>query len=108
MSGAATTGSRLRPVPGGCTTVTPWLVSCDTAGVLDFLHRAFGAEEFFRVQADDGGIGHAETRIGDAIVLPFDARPSWPDTPCFLRFGLPDGTRPSDGSSTPVPPRSPR
>ncbi|WP_219414464.1 VOC family protein [Pseudonocardia nigra] len=81
----------LRPVPEGYTTVTPWMISRDTAGVLDFLHRAFGAEELARVQNPDGSIGHAEARIGDAVVMLFDGRPEWPATPCFLRLYLPDG-----------------
>ena len=81
----------IRPVPEGYTTVTPWIISRDTAGVLDFLRRAFGAEELARVHSADGTIGHAETRIGDAVVMLFDGRPEWPDTPCFLRLYLPDG-----------------
>jgi PhnB protein len=81
----------LRPVPEGYTTVTPWMISRDTAGVLDFLHRAFGAEELARVQNPDGSVGHAEARIGDAVVMLFDGRPEWPATPCFLRLYLPDG-----------------
>jgi uncharacterized glyoxalase superfamily protein PhnB len=81
----------LRPVPEGYPTVTPWIISKDTAGVLDFLRQAFGAEELARVHNPDGSIGHAETRIGDAVVMLFDGRPDWPDTPCFLRLYLPDG-----------------
>jgi PhnB protein len=87
-----TSKTSIRPVPEGYTTVTPWIISRDTAGVLDFLHRAFGAEELARVENPDGsGIGHAETRIGDAVVMLFDGKPEWPDTPCFLRLYLPDG-----------------
>lgn len=35
---------------------------------------------------DDGSIGHAEVRIGDLIVLLFDAKESWPDTSAMLRL----------------------
>lgn len=74
----------------GYTAVTPWIISRDTVGLLDFLGRAFGAEEVTRVPNADGGIGHAEARIGDAIVMLFDAPEGWPDTPVFLRLYVDD------------------
>ena len=72
--------------PDTYTAVTPWIISRDTAVLLDFLARAFGAEEFRRVPNPGGGIGHAETRIGDAVVMLFDAPEGWPDTPAFVRL----------------------
>ena len=75
----------------GYTTVTPWIISKDTARLLDFVARAFDATELARVPNDDGTIGHAEARIGDAVVMMFDARPDWPDTPAFLRLYVGDG-----------------
>jgi uncharacterized glyoxalase superfamily protein PhnB len=76
--------------PEGYSTVTPWIISRDTAAEIDFLTAAFGAEELARVVGDDGTIGHAECRIGDAVVMLFDARPDWPDTPAFLRLYVDD------------------
>ncbi len=40
----------------------------------------------------DGSVGHAEVRIGDSVVMMFDAPRDrgWPDTPAFLRLYLPD------------------
>lgn len=78
-------------VPPGYTTVTPWMITPDTAQLLDFVHRAFDAEELARIPGPDGGIGHAEFRIGNAIVMAFDARPEWPPTPAFLRLFVADG-----------------
>jgi PhnB protein len=77
-------------IPDGYTAVTPWLISKDTAGLLDFLAEAFDAEELARVYGEDGSIGHAEARIGGAVVMMFDARPDWPDTPGFLRLYVAD------------------
>ena len=74
----------------GYAAVTPWIISRDTVGLLDFLDRAFEAEELTRVPNPDGSIGHAEARIGDAIVMLFDAPKSWPDTPAFLRLYVDD------------------
>jgi uncharacterized glyoxalase superfamily protein PhnB len=80
-----------RGVPAGYHSVAPWIVSRDTDRLLAFVREAFGAEELARVLGDDGTIGHAEFRIGDSIVLAFDARPTWPATPAFLRLYVEDG-----------------
>jgi PhnB protein len=81
---------RSLPIPEGYTAVTPWIISRDTASLLEFVTEAFGAQEIARVVGDDGSIGHAEFRIGDAIVMAFDAKPDWPDTPAFLRLYVED------------------
>lgn len=81
----------VQPVPDGYSTVTPWIISRDTAKLLDFIKQAFGAEELGRVYNEDGTIGHAEARIGDSIVMAFDAKDAWPPTQCFLRLYVPDG-----------------
>jgi PhnB protein len=84
--------SDVKPIPDGYGTVTPWIIGRDTAGLMDFLTRAFDAVDLGRVSNPDGSIGHAEMRIGDSIVMMFDAprdRP-WPETPAFIRLYLPD------------------
>ncbi len=82
--------AEVKTVPDGYTTVTPWVISRDTAAVLDFLAKAFDAVETVRVQGEDGFIGHAETQLGDARIMLFDSRPHWPDTPAFLRLYVAD------------------
>ncbi|SHN43106.1 VOC family protein [Cryptosporangium aurantiacum] len=80
----------VKAIPEGYTTVTPWIISRDTAGVIDYLREAFGAEELGRVVDDRGLIGHAEVRIGDAVVMLFDSPEHWPATPAFLRLYVED------------------
>jgi len=79
-----------RAAAPGYGTVTPWIISPDTARLIDFARAAFGAQELARIPGPDGGIGHAEIRIGDSVVMMFDARDGWPDTPAFLRLYVPD------------------
>ena len=88
---AATSDAR-RPAnpPEGYATVTPWIVGPDSAGLIEFLKNAFGAHEIARVPNRDGGIGHAEIRIGDFVVMMFDARRGWAATPAFLRLYVDD------------------
>ena len=58
------------PVPGHLHTVTPRLVVADGAAALAFYARAFGAEELGeRFTGPDGGLIHAEIRIGDSVVM---------------------------------------
>ena len=87
----ASGNANLRPVPEGYHSVTPWIISRNSARLIEFLTVAFSAEEIARVVGDDGTIGHAEVRIGDSVVMMFDAKPHWPDTPAFLRLYVADG-----------------
>jgi uncharacterized glyoxalase superfamily protein PhnB len=77
-------------IPDGYTTVTPWLISADTTKLFAFLAAAFDGVELARVANPDGSIGHAEIRIGDAVVMAFDAPDGTSAVPAFLRLFLPD------------------
>jgi PhnB protein len=79
-------------IPSGYTTVTPWLISPDSAGLIRFLESAFGAEEIAgsRMQNPDGSIAHVEVQIGTSIVMLFDSYEGWPDTPGFFRLYVAD------------------
>jgi uncharacterized glyoxalase superfamily protein PhnB len=81
----------IQPIPAGYHTVTPWIIVKGAAQLIDFLKKAFGAEEIGgRVYNEDGTIGHAEVQIGDSVVMMFDSRPEWPATPSFLRLYVED------------------
>jgi PhnB protein len=91
LPGASPQAGRDSAAPPGYGTVTPWVISPDTAQLIDFTRAAFGAQELARLPGPDGkGIGHAEVRIGDSVVMMFDARDGWPPTPAFLRLWVPD------------------
>lgn len=70
--------------------VTPWLVVRGAADLLAFLADALGAEEVGRADGPDGLVGHAETRIGDTVVIVVDAREGWPEAPSYLRVYVDD------------------
>ncbi|GAA3699740.1 VOC family protein [Nonomuraea antimicrobica] len=77
-------------IPEGYTAVTPWIIGRDTAGLIDYLKAAFDAVELARLANAEGRIEHAEVRIGDAVVMMFDAVSHWPPTPALLRLYVPD------------------
>jgi PhnB protein len=81
---------KVRPIPEGCPAVTPFVITRNSAKLLEFLSKAFGAQEISRVYMGDGSIGHAEARIGDSLVALCDAKKEWPDTPSYLRLYVED------------------
>ena len=77
--------------PPGYGTVTPWIISADTARLIDFAKAAFGAEELARIPGPGGeGIGHAEVRIGDSVVMLGEAQDPWKPMPSTLYLYVPD------------------
>jgi len=83
---------KIKPVPDNYTTVTPWIISPDTAHLIQFLTAAFDAEEIpnSRIVNADGIIIHVVVKIGDALVMLFDSREGWGPTPAFLNLYVED------------------
>jgi PhnB protein len=67
--------SKVKPIPEGYHSVTPYLCFRDAAAAIEFYKRAFGATEVMRMGAPDGKVGHAEIRIGDSRVMLADEFP---------------------------------
>lgn len=67
--------TRVKPVPKGYRSVTPYLTLHDAARALDFYKRAFGAQEVVRMDGPDGKIAHAEIKIGDSMIMLADEMP---------------------------------
>jgi len=63
------------PIPAGQHGATPYLCCKDAAAALDFYAKAFGAVEMMRLMEPDGRLGHAEIRIGDAVLMLADEYP---------------------------------
>ncbi len=80
-------------IPEGYATVTPWVITSDTAAFFNFVRTVFGAQERFPpVYADESEtrIAHAEVQIGDSILMLFDRENSWVPTPAFLNIYVED------------------
>ena len=67
--------AKVKAVPQGYRTVTPYLCVNDAAGAIEFYKRAFGAQETVRMDAPGGKIGHAELKIGDSMIMLSDEMP---------------------------------
>ena len=81
---------KVKPIPDGYHTVTPYLVVHDVAGLIDFMKTTFDAEETERMQRPDGSIMHAEARIGDSVVMMGEANEGNPPMPGMLYLYIED------------------
>ncbi len=66
---------KVKPIPEGYHTVTPYLTLRNAARAIEFYKRAFGAKELNRMDGPQGKIGHAELKIGDSIIMLADEMP---------------------------------
>jgi len=64
----------VKPIPPGYEGVTAYLIMDDAAKAIDYYKKAFGATELFRMPMGDK-IGHAEIKIGKAVVMLADEHP---------------------------------
>ena len=55
-------------LPDGFHTITPNIIADDAEQAVDFLKRAFGATENYRLTLLDGRITHCELRIGNSVI----------------------------------------
>ncbi|MGA9856098.1 MAG: VOC family protein [Gammaproteobacteria bacterium] len=65
---------KVKAIPAGYHSVTPYLIIQGAAAALDFYKRAFGAKEKLRMP-DGERIGHAEILIGGSHVMLADEYP---------------------------------
>ncbi len=71
-------------IPEGYYAVTPYLIVRDVAAELDFLTRAFEAEETERMTRPDGSIAHAEVCLENSPVMMGQAAPDENPMPAML------------------------
>ena len=61
--------NKVKPVPDGYTTATPYLTVRGGAKAIDFYKQAFGAKELFCMPGPGGKIMHAEILIGNSHIM---------------------------------------
>jgi PhnB protein len=66
---------KVKPIPEGYHSVTPYLIVDGAAAAIEFYKKIFGAIEVVRMPAPGGRIGHAEIKIGDSHVMLADENP---------------------------------
>ena len=81
---------KVKPIPEGHHTVTPYLVIPGVAKVIEFVKQVFGATEVSVSRRPDGTIMHAEVKIGDSIIMMGESQPGGKNFPAMLHLYLED------------------
>jgi uncharacterized glyoxalase superfamily protein PhnB len=76
--------------PAGYSTVSPYLIVDGAGRTIDFLVRAFDAEELRRFPDPEGRLMHAEVRIADTVVMLADGSAEWPPIAANVHVYVPD------------------
>lgn len=61
--------TKVKPIPDGYHSVTPYLIVKDAFKALDFYEKAFGADVKTKITGPQGRIMHAEFKIGDSVLM---------------------------------------
>lgn len=69
--------SKVKAIPEGYSTITPYLTVRDAARAIEFYAKAFGAREIFRMPGPGGSVMHAEIQIGNSILMLSEENPAW-------------------------------
>jgi PhnB protein len=80
----------VKPIPEGFHTVTPYLLVTDARRLIEFLKQAFGAELVHLSTRPDGGVMHAQVRIGDSPVMMGEVTGEWKPMLGSLYLYVPD------------------
>src|SRR5579863_4135199 len=67
----------VKPIPDGYGTVTPYLTIDDPRAVIEFLKKAFDAQEVYAMRDDGGKVRHAELKVGSSILMLGAAQDQW-------------------------------
>jgi PhnB protein len=73
----STPQKKVNPIPADYAGITPYLSVKGAADAIEFYKKAFGAIEMMRLPNPDGTLGHAEIKIGNALVMLADEYPDY-------------------------------
>jgi uncharacterized glyoxalase superfamily protein PhnB len=75
---------KVKPIPKGYHTVTPYLLVKGAAKQIEFLKKAFGAKVIDLMTGPGGSVAHAALRIGDSMVMLGEAHGKWKPMPTMI------------------------
>ena len=73
----STPQKKVNPIPADYPGITPYLTVKGGADAIEFYKKAFDAMEVMRLPNPDGTLGHAEIKIGNALVMLADEYPDY-------------------------------
>jgi PhnB protein len=83
--------AKVKPIPDGFHTITPYLVVDGAEKLIDFMQKAFGAKHDHEpTMRPDGTLMHATLKIGDSMLMISDASEHAQATQVMLYLYVPD------------------
>jgi PhnB protein len=83
--------TKVKPVPEGYHSITPYLVVDGAEKIIGFVKEAFGAQPLFEpMMRPDGKIMHSEFKIGDSVVMIADTSERAQATSDMLHLYVPN------------------
>ncbi len=82
--------TKVKYIPEGHHTVSPYLVVSGVAQLIEFTKQVFEATEVYASKRPDGSVQHAEVRIGDSIVMMGEGGPGGKQFPGMLHLYMED------------------
>jgi PhnB protein len=83
--------TKVKPIPDGFHTITPYLIVDGAAKIIDFMQKAFDAKlDHEATKRPDGAIMHATLKIGDSMLMISDASEQSKATSTMLYLYVPD------------------
>lgn len=76
--------------PEGYNTITPYIISPDPEGLIDFVEKTLGGTLMNRFDRDDGSVQHAEVRVGDSVLMIGGANDEFPPFPLMAHVYVDD------------------
>jgi len=70
--------------------LTPHFNPLRAPAMIEFLQKAFGAEEVYRAQSPDGVVHHAQVRMGDSLIGMGEAHGPYQPMPATLHLYVPN------------------
>ncbi|HKU25939.1 MAG TPA: VOC family protein, partial [Candidatus Sulfotelmatobacter sp.] len=77
-------------MPKGLHNVNPYLHPRRAEPLINFLKRAFGAQEGLKYVSPDGVVNHAEIRVGDSVIEMGEAHDKYETMPAMFYLYVPD------------------
>jgi len=71
----------VKPIPDGYHTVTPYITVDNAGAVMEFLKKAFAAEETFAMRDEQGNVRHGEMKVGSSMVMLGSSHDQWKARP---------------------------
>jgi len=81
---------KVKPVPKGYHTITPYLLIKNVAKLIGFLKRAFDAKVVDRMEGPNGAVMHASVKIGDSMIMMGEAHGKWKPMPTMIYLYVKD------------------